>query len=142
MEFFSLITLVDKATSEFSQKSDEVHKYAFVFVFLFYSFARFLMKSSLACFRFKRIEILVFLQLINLCVWFYFSRNPPKGLAVLFVFALWFGMVGGLCFANTMIQLIESGKVDKNLKELSLNLGVTCVDLAILTSSILGFMLK
>lgn len=137
-----MISLADKATNEFSKRPDEVHKYAFVFVFLFYSFARFVMKSSLACFRFKHIQILVLVQAANLCVWFFFSRNPPQDIIVLFIFAMWFGMVGGLCFANTMIQLIESEKVEKNLKELSLNLGVTCIDLAILTSSIFGFLTK
>ena len=119
-----------------------MHKYAFVFVFLFYSFARFVMKSSLACFRFRPVQYLVLVQLLNLCVWYYFSKNPPQGITVLLVFALWFGMTGGLCFANTMIQLIESDKVEKNLKELSLNLGVTCIDVAILTSSIFGFLTK
>jgi hypothetical protein len=103
VEFFSIIALVDKATVDYAKLDDEIHKYAFIFVYLVYSFARFVTKSSLACFRFKPVHILAIVQLLNLFVWWYFSKNPPKNILYMLGFAFWFGLIGGLTFANTMI---------------------------------------
>jgi hypothetical protein len=80
--------------------------------------------------------------MLNMCGWFYLAYHPTSSVSTLFVFSFFLGLIGGMCYANTMVQLISSDAVASNLKELSLNIGVFCIDLGVLCSAVGGILTK
>lgn len=131
-----------KITNDFSKKKDELHKYSYIFCCLLYSIANCLSKLSLKWVKFRKVWIFSILQFFLCVIFWKISSEKKIGIYPLFFLNFVVGIIGGLCFTNSNFMVIESGEIEKSLKEVSINISICAIDVAILLCSVTGIFLK
>ena len=94
-------------------------------------------RSSLSCFKIKRVTILTILQLINFIVLLVnTSTRTVLNLYALCPIFVWVGFMGGAAYVNIMHNMLELDTLKKEEKEVALSFSLILVDAGCMTASI------
>ena len=116
---------------------------AFVIFNFCYQIGVFLSRSSLACFKVKRVWIITLLQLFNFVFFMANSFNYLcRNIYILFSVMICVGLMGGSSFVNVIYLLKNTKLLKRTEKELALNLLSCFDDAGILMASILSLILS
>jgi battenin len=124
------------------RKEEYVFKHGYVIFTFCYQIGVFFSRSSLSVVKIQKVYILTILQLIN---FLFFLFNTIflflDTIYVCFGLMFWVGLMGGGSYVNVMYQILESPELAKSEKELALNLTTVCIDIGILSASLLSLLL-
>lgn len=111
---------------------------AYVILMFIYQVGVFVSRSSLICFRIRRVEVLTLLQSVNFVIFATIAKAKWLQLEYQFVLMFWIGLMGGCSYVNCFYLLIENKKLPISQKEVAVNLVTSLVEGNILLASILS----
>lgn len=102
-----------------------------------YQIGVFFSRSSLSCFKIKRVTILTILQLINFILLLVnTSTRTVLNLYALCPMFVWVGFMGGGAYVNIMHNMLELDTLKKEEKEVAVSFSLILVDAGCMMASI------
>lgn len=122
--------LVDRATGLCRKNDGFLAVNAFTLMWAMYNVGVTVSRSSVACFRLKRVWVLTLLQSLNAMLWigdvfqhWHLNAGGDSGYITMCVHMIWVGFMGGACYSNCMYLFQTDPKIPNDLRELGLNCG-------------------
>ena len=141
---YSIMTAYGDHTTKVLKKVDNHYnsflvENAYMFICLSYQIGVVISRSSLKIIKIKKIQIISLLQYINWCLWSLEAFNIiVTNYYILFVHMAFVGLMGGSSYVNVMYLILNSDDLEKNQKELALNMTTFFDDIGITLSSVLS----
>lgn len=105
-----------------------------------YQFGVLISRSSLSCYRVKRIHFLTILQAVNFAFWIVQDKTLFLGgnqlVWVQFVWMVWVGLMGGAGYVQTFALLREDASIPKDDRELAVNIVAIFISVGIVAASV------
>ena len=135
-------SLVDRDT-HFVDDRSFVQKNCYVLAWLAYNVGVTISRVSVSCVELRRLWILSALQAINLALWTAEATTHAvrslgdAGFALLLLWMVWVGLMGGAAYINSMQIMNKSPTVPDELRELGTNVCFVLINLGIMLSTLL-----
>ena len=130
-------SLVDRDT-HFVDETSFVQKNCYVLAWLAYNVGVTISRVSVSCVELRRLWILSALQAINLALWTAEATTHAvrslgdAGFALLLLWMVWVGLMGGAAYINSMQIMNKSPTVPDELRELGTNVPYVLINLGIM----------
>jgi hypothetical protein len=145
-EYFIFPTLVDRATV--CPATAPLGAEGFSRCWIAYNVGLMISRASIAYFRWRRIWLLVLLQAANVAVgtvavfWQLVPRVGTAGYALMYLWMVWVGLLGGFAYVNCIQEMNTSPKIPAAKRDMFVNLLFGCSESAIFLSCLLGYSLN
>lgn len=141
LEYGIITGFADVATDEYKESKAWMEKYAFIILNLCYQVGVAVSRSSLVCFKIRRVWIVTLLQFFNYIIWAKIAYTKEVNIGVLFMLMIWVGLMGGASYVNVLYQVLESEKIEKKDKEISINVIGMMNTTGVLSASLVSLLL-
>jgi battenin len=139
LEYVCLNSWADRTwrTGVYTTNWIETNSYAVLS--LTYQVGVFLSRTSVQFFRFKWVTVLTAIQFVNFVLWTIAAYYPgtqflPMWTQIVLIF--WVGLMGGCSYSNCMYFVLNSEKLDKKEKEVTINIGSMFYDTGIFLAGV------
>lgn len=112
---------------------------AYVVLATTYQIGVFISRTSVQFFRFPWVTVLTLFQVVNFILFAFVAFYPGEQFMPIWgqiIVMLWTGLMGGCSYSNCMYYVLNSDKLDKKEKEVTINIGSMCYDTGIFLAGI------
>lgn len=137
-------SLVDRDSHFVANPNSFIQTNVYVLSWMCYNVGVTISRLSISVIRIRSVWVLSMLQVINLALWFveaitHYLRDVygDGGYAIMLVWMVWVGLMGGGTYANCMHIMNTSPDIPDRLRELGVNVCFCLLNLGIIVSSVL-----
>mmetsp|Transcript_10394 Transcript_10394/g.15531 ORF Transcript_10394/g.15531 Transcript_10394/m.15531 type:complete len:400 (-) Transcript_10394:711-1910(-) len=136
LEYCIITGFADRATNQNSGSSDYFKANAYVILQFCYQFGVMISRSSLSCFKIKRVWIVTSLQALNFVLWWIEAETIFLGTWLEFILMIWVGCMGGIIYVNVAYLILTNKEMPQSYKEAAMNQNLCINSSAIILSSV------